>query len=243
VKAIAQGVPDIVFHLASRFLAEHQPGQVTELIDANVRLGAQILEAMAVNGSRRLVNAGTSWQHYGSMAYRPACLYAAAKQAFEALLDFYVDAHDFRAITLKLFDTYGPGDLRPKLVALLRTAVATGKALDMSGGDQLIDLVYIDDVVEAFLKAGTRLLLDESGAKEEYAVSSGNPITLRQVVATYAHVLGADLTVRWGARPYRAREVMVPWSTGEPLPGWSPKVPLEEGFRRIGNYRLACEVR
>jgi nucleoside-diphosphate-sugar epimerase len=160
-------------------------------------------------------------------------LYAATKQAFEALLDFYIDAHGFRAITLKLFDTYGPRDPRPKLLSLLATAAATGVALDLSAGEQLIDLVYIDDVVEAFVLAGQRLLSGASGASETYAVSSGSPVPLRQLVAQYAAVTGAQLNLRWGARPYRAREVMVPWNTGAALPGWAPTVSLEEGFRRV----------
>jgi len=243
IGAIGRAAPNTVFHLASYFVGEHLPGQVTELIDSNVRFGAQLLEAMAVNGIRRLVNTGTSWQHFGNSPYRPASLYAATKQAFEAVLDFYIDAHDFHAITLKLFDTYGPGDPRPKLFSLLQQMAATGTVLDLTAGEQLIDLVYIDDVVEAFLSAGNRLLRGESHAREEYAVSSGCVVPLRQLVATYGRVLGADLTVRWGARAYRAREVMVPWSTGEPIPGWSPKVPLEEGIRRIGSYDPAGEVR
>lgn len=34
-------------------------------------------------------------------------------------------------------------------------------------------------------------------------------------------------------RPYRKREVMVPWNKGENVPGWSPKVSLEEGIKQI----------
>jgi nucleoside-diphosphate-sugar epimerase len=243
IDSVGEADPDVVFHLASHFIAEHRPQQVTELVDSNVRLGAQLLEAMAMNGCRRLVNAGTSWQHFGDSGYRPVCLYAATKQAFEAILDFYIDAHEFHSITLKLLDTYGPDDRRPKLFSLLQKSARTGAALDLSAGEQLIDLVYIDDAIEAFLIAGNRLLRGESGPREEYAVSSGKPVSLRQLVAAYARVSGVDLPVNWGARPYRRREVMIPWSTGVPLPGWAPRVPLEVGIERMVNQDMACEVR
>ena len=233
IKIVGQVRPAIVFHLASLFVAEHKSEQVTELIDSNVRFSAQLLEAMAVNGVTGLVNAGTSWQHFGSAAYRPVCLYAATKQAFEAVLDFYVDAYRVRAITLKLFDTYGPDDPRPKLFSLLHSACSRNIKLDLSPGEQNIDMVYIDDVIDAFLQAAKRVLSGEVTNKEEYAVSSGRPLSLKRIVAIYGAVCGVELKVNWGARPYRAREVMNPWNTGDPLPGWSPQVTLEEGIRRI----------
>jgi nucleoside-diphosphate-sugar epimerase len=243
VKLLAQAAPDCVFHLASLFIAEHGVEDVVPLLDANVRFGAQLLEAMALNGTRRLVSAGTSWQHFNSPSYRPSSLYAATKQAFDAILDYYVDACGLRTITLKLFDTYGPGDPRPKLFALLRSAARSQARLDLTPGGQLIDLVYIDDAVEAFFLAGERLLLDRSGPKEEYAVSSGRPLPLREVVAKYAEASGTTLNVRWGARPYRAREVMVPWNTGNLLPGWAPRVSLEVGIRMLEMWCSQAEGR
>jgi len=36
-----------------------------------------------------------------------------------------------------------------------------------------------------------------------------------------------------GGRPYREREVMVPWNKGRLLPGWSVKIRLEDGIRKI----------
>lgn len=239
---VALARPDVVYHLASRFIAEHRSDQVAELVEANVRFGAQLLEAMATAGVKRLVNAGTSWQHFESTGYRPVCLYAATKQAFEAILDFYIDARGFQAITLKLFDTYGPGDTRPKLFSLLQSALESNSVLEMSAGEQLIDLVYIDDAVDAFLAAGLRLLRGEAGPKEEYAVSSANPLPLQNIVRMYGAACGEEVKVRWGARPYRQREVMVPWNTGAALPGWRPRVPLEEGMRRLASRRAAGVV-
>jgi hypothetical protein len=44
---------------------------------------------------------------------------------------------------------------------------------------------------------------------------------------------GTALAASWGARPYRAREVMTPWAGGEPLPGWRAAIPLEEGLAAL----------
>ncbi len=149
MRCVAQAKPDIVFHLASLFLSQHETKDVDSLVLGNVLMGTQLLEAMSVNGVTRIVNTGTSWQHYDNKDYNPVCLYAATKQAFEAILEYYVQACGVRAITLKLFDTYGPDDRRPKLFNLLSDAVKTGVTLNMSEGGQFIDPVFIDDVIDA----------------------------------------------------------------------------------------------
>jgi len=221
--------PDTVFHLASLFLATHQPADVERLVQANLLFSTQLAEAMAACGVRRLVNTGTSWEHYQDQAYNPVCLYAATKQAFSAILRFYVEVHGLRVVTLKLFDTYGAGDTRPKVLNLLKRIANEGSSLAMSPGEQLVDLVYIDDVLDAFLLAAAQLDT-QAGAMEEYGVSSGQPLPLREIAALYAQVSGKPLDISWGGRPYREREVMVPWHSYRSVPGWQPKVSLAQGL-------------
>lgn len=225
--------PTVVFHLASLFLAQHRPEDVDGLVASNVLFGAQLLEAMDQAGVHLLVNTGTCWQNYENQAYDPVNLYAATKQAFEDIARYYVEARGQRMVTLRLCDTYGPNDPRPKLFALLKRALASGEVLEMSPGEQLIDLVFIDDVVEAFRLAGERLLRGEAAAAEIHAVTSGSPIALKELVARFAEAAGRPLSVRWGGRPYRPREVMAPPRIFGPLPGWQANVSLEEGLGRI----------
>jgi nucleoside-diphosphate-sugar epimerase len=220
--------PEAVLHVASCFLAQHKPEEVAGLIESNLNFPGQLLEAMSQSGVKRLINTGTSWQNYQNRPYSPVNLYAATKQAFESLLAYYVEAHGFQAVTLRLFDTYGPGDSRPKLFSLLRRTARTGEVLRMSPGEQLLDLVFIDDVLDAFLLALARL--PEVAQSETYAVSNGARLSLRELVGVYRDVVGRPLPVEWGGLPYRPREVMEPWTGHAPVPGWQPRVALREGI-------------
>jgi nucleoside-diphosphate-sugar epimerase len=225
--------PAEVFHLAARFVPqEHRPEDVEGLIRDNVMLSTQLLEAMAAAGSHRLVLAGTAWQHRREAPEAPVALYAATKQAVDDIVAYYTDATPLRAITLKLYDTYGPGDRRAKLFALLVGAAASGEALPMSPGEQLLDLVHVDDVVEAFLAAAARLERREVAGHERYTVPATRRYSLREVVALLGEVLGREVPVLWGRRPYRQREVMMPWD-GPPLPGWRARIGLAEGLRTL----------
>lgn len=225
--------PEIVFHLASLFLAEHSSADIEGLIRSNILFSTQLLEAMVSSHCRCFINSGTSWEHFQNSTYNPINLYAATKQAFEAIIEYYITTTPLKTVTLKLFDSYGPADLRPKLFTLLRKVAREGKPFAMSSGDQLIDLVYIDDIVRAYLLAAARLFSAKVNGHERYAISSGQPIRLRKLVEVYSKVTGKGLQIEWGARPYRMREVMIPWQNGASLPGWKPEVGLEEGIIRM----------
>ena len=234
ISIMRAAAPQAVFHLASLFLAQHQPADIAALVQSNLLLTTQLAEAMAQCEVRLLLNTGTAWEHYENGAHNPVCLYAATKSAATALLSYYTACHGLRVANLKLFDTYGPGDTRPKLLNLLKRISLDGSSLAMSPGEQLIDLVYIDDVLDAYLCAWQRLASGaQSAPMADYGIASGAPIALRQLASLYSQVSGLPLAIEWGGRPYRPREVMQPWSNYPRLPGWQPRVSLAEGLARF----------
>jgi nucleoside-diphosphate-sugar epimerase len=232
VEYMREKKPDVVFHLASLFRAVHVTADVTPLVESNVLLGTQLLEAASLTGVRNFVNTGTVWQHFSGEVYDPVNLYAATKQAFEGVLTYYTNATDLRAITLKLSDTYGPEDERGKLVSVLDRASRTGETITMPPGEQLVDIVHVFDVVRAFRMAAERLMNDSVERFETYFVTARRPMKLREWVTEYVRIAGLDLKIEWGVRPYRPRELMVPYS-GPSLPGWKPEYDLERGVLEL----------
>lgn len=233
--------PDVVFHLASLFLSKHQSVDIDRLVGSNILFGAQLVEAMTQVGVKALVNTGTAWQHYQGQQYNPVNLYAATKQAFEALLDYYTEANGLRSITLKLHDTYGPSDPRPKLVNLLVRVAESNESLAMSPGEQQISLVHIDDIVSAFEIAAERLLERPEIKREDFSLESAQKYTLKQLVSEFERLVGRRLPISWGDRPYREREIMVPW-TGKKLPHWQQRVDLRSGLRNLLQESKSSEV-
>lgn len=221
---------DVVFHLASLFISEHEVDQISSLLTSNLLFGTEILEAMRHSNTPLLINTGTSWQHYHTDSYNPVNLYAATKEAFEKLLQYYVEAEGIRAVTLKLFDTYGENDNRPKLINLLHQLAKEQKELSMSPGKQIIDLVHISDVVQAFIQAVDYLEENQDITYATFGVGTGKPIQLRNLITLFEQLTGEQLNIQWGGRPYRKREVMQPWTTYDVLPNWECQISLEDGL-------------
>jgi nucleoside-diphosphate-sugar epimerase len=223
---------EIVIHVAATSLGGEDPSAIRAMVDANILFPSLLLSEMRTRGIRWFINTGSSWQTVGGGDYEPFNFYSATKQAFENVIEFH-SKNWLAAITLRLFDTYGPFDPRNKILNLLLKTIVSGERLQMSPGFQKLDLVHIDDVTEAYRAAVIRLLNKGSSCicgHEIYSVSSGHPVTLRALVETLERLSGKVCNVNFGGRPYRPGEIMCPRTRLQPMPGWTPSRSLEQGL-------------
>ncbi len=229
---------DGVIHLASLFLAHHQSKDIPALITSNVLFGSILLEASEKAGIPWFINTGTFWQHYQNKDYSPGNIYAATKQAIEAIAQYYIEAGNINFVTLKLSDTFGPEDTRPKIFNLWLKNIESKITLEMSPGEQIIDINYIDNVISGFIKM-TSILQRDTKRKlngKSFVISAKKLMTLKELSKIFEKVSGETLSIDWGKKPYRLREVMVPWNKGNKIPGWKPTVTLEDGIRETLKY-------
>ena len=226
---------DLTYHLASLFIAEHNSAQIDDLINSNVLFPTQLLEVLANLKFYNFINTGTVWQTYTQKSYDPVCLYAATKEGFDNILEYYHLVKDLNCITLRLYDTYGAMDERKKLFWVLKKIYKNGESLDMSEGEQKINLVYIDDVVNAYELAGARLLSSTKKVNETFGVYSDREYSLREVITIFEQVYKCKLNINWGVRPYRTREIMQPPKVHPRLPSWECDIDLKDGIKMLHN--------
>lgn len=209
-----------IIHLASLYIQRHNAEDIPNLIQSNLYLGTAVLEAAVNTSVKWFINTGTIWQNYnspdGEDKYCPVNLYAATKQAFMDVAKFYSETSNIRICTLKLCDTYGPDDTRRKIYSLLEEYAKSGEVLRMSPGEQKLDILHVNDVVSGFIKL-MNLLNSKVDLLSEYVLTSGEQLSLQELVSKYESIHAVKLNIEWGALPYRDREVMVPYK-GNKLP-------------------------
>lgn len=233
-KALNISQPKLVYHLATYYTGARGGKHTPKLISSNITLGAYLLEAMAACGCSKLVNASTVMAHYQEKEYCPINLYAATKQALSDIIQYYTDEGLIQAVSLVLTDTYGPGDRRPKILNLIKECIQQNKPIALSLGTQDYDVVYIDDVIQAFIAAMD--LFDAPGFKNRtYQAAASKFLTLRETVELLLKVNGLKLNAEWGKRPFSLHEIQKAVRLFPMVPGWSPKVSLEEGLKRFWN--------
>lgn len=233
LSAFEQTDPDGVIHLAGLSRRDHRPSDIEPFVEANILLGTQLLEGMRLGACRRFITAGTYLQHYDTDGFRAFNLYAATRQAFETLLQFYVDTYDFAAMRLTLADIYSEHDTRPKLMTDIAKAWASSAPVNLRDPESYVDLIHLEDAAGAFLQAAS--LLESGGIPEHtfarYSVSSGEDITALELVHRFERRAGRNLQIARDSAPSPARRIKP--RRGEAVPGWKPRITLEDGIDRI----------
>lgn len=224
---------DGVIHLASLFLASHQTEDISSLIFSNIQFGTELLEVCKLSETKWFINTGTFWQHYHTDNYNPVNLYAATKQAFEDIAKYYTETSALIFTTLKLNDTFGENDTRNKIFNLWYQLSKTDETLEMSPGEQIIDICYIDDVIHAYNTLIDHLSRNPDTVKNKtFAIRSSERMSLKDLSKVFEKSTGTTLTIHWGGREYREREVMTPCENIPILPGWKQKYTLNEAIQK-----------
>lgn len=224
---IEQVRPTITFHLATLYRRHHTNDDIQPMIDANVGLGTALLDALAAQDCPRIVTVGTYFEFYGQDDSAAVNLYAATKQAFDRIIDYYEDLGAIQPTRLIMFDGYGEGDPRRKLMWAIRNAAQSGGDVALPDRPIKIDLIHVDDVVAAMLH-----VMDNDIVGGPYALSGGAPVSIEALVDLFESVHGQPINRKQAGFAVPARHPDQPWR-GEPVPGWQPRVSLEEGVRRF----------
>lgn len=223
-----------VVHFASNIIVEHKSDEISSLIKSNIEYGVYLLESCKSNHVKWFLNTGTFWQNYQNEEYNPVNFYAATKEAFENIAKYYTQTSNLIFTTIKLNDTFGPNDSRNKIFNIWKKIAESGEILDMSQGEQIIDISYIEDIISAYEVLITHLNSDNSQIFKDrtFAVKSESRVSLKKLSKIFEKVTTSNLNIVWGNRKYREREVMIPWEKGECVPGWKPKYSLFEAIKK-----------
>jgi nucleoside-diphosphate-sugar epimerase len=139
----------------------------------------------------------------------------------------YAATSGLSAAWARVFFLYGPGEHPQRLVASVVRALLRGEPAPCSHGRQVRDYLHVQDVAN-----GLVAVLD-SGLRGDVNVSSGQAVTLREMVETAARLVGRPDLLRLGAVPARANDapLVVGAAARAAALGWRPCHDLESGLR------------
>lgn len=158
---------DYIFNLAGQI--SHQDSMVQPLMDMEINVKAQlsVLEACRLFNPEAVIVYSSTRQFYGRPQYlpvdenhplNPPDINGINKLAGEQYHSLYAKVYGLKTVALRLTNTYGPRQLiknsRQGFIGwFINRAITDGKIQLFGGGEQVRDFNYVDDVVEALIRA------------------------------------------------------------------------------------------
>lgn len=165
----------------------------------------------------------------------PLSPYGASKLAGEAYCESFHGSYGLETVALRFANVYGPGSaLKDSIVAKFFRRAQRGAPLEIYGdGGQTRDFIYVGDLVDAVMKAGTV----EGVGGERYQIATNRETSVLEITDLILDVLEeegvGDVEVRHtDPRTGDVRENYADISRAREDLGWTPVTSLEAGLRR-----------
>lgn len=239
-----------VFNLAGQTShADSMTDPYTDL-DINTKAQLSLLEAVRDVNPEAIVIFASTRQLYGRPQYlpvdethpiRPVDVNGVNKLAGEQFHLLYHDIYGIRSCALRLTNTYGPAmrikDARQTFLGIWIRHLLTGVPIQVFGdGHQLRDFNFVDDVVEALMRAAS------SEACHGHVLNLGSPEVV-SLADLAARLMPFQPGASWELVPFpeeRKRIDIGDYYSDHALAfnllGWKPQVDLDAGLARTVTY-------
>ncbi|MCC6237600.1 MAG: NAD-dependent epimerase/dehydratase family protein [Dehalococcoidia bacterium] len=242
-RAIEDVRPAVVYHLAAQASVVISMRDPVGDVQANVIASIQLAQAAMAAGTGRFVFFSTGGALFGAPEVipigedypaRPESVYGASKLATERYLAIVTNDSGMQLSVVRPGNIYGPWQDphgEAGVVAIFAQRMLAGEPCTIYGdGSQLRDYVYVEDVVDAAVRA----------AQYEAAtcnIGTGAPTSTRGVFDAIARAVGYTAPpVLAPERPGDIKQIAQDASRARAIWGWAPQVSFEDGISRTVDF-------
>jgi UDP-glucose 4-epimerase len=242
---LAETKPEAVFHLAAQISVSRSVDDPQFDSSVNVVGTVRLAEAARKAGVRKVVHTSSGGSVYGTppiyptnedVVINPASPYAASKVCGEVYLNMFRNLYGLDCSHVAPANVYGPRQDphgEAGVVAIFSRALLSGRPTKIFGdGTDTRDYVFVDDVVDAFVRAS-----GQAGGGQRFNVGTGVETSTSQLHSAIAAAAGApDEPDLHPPRLGDLRRSCLDFSRAKAVLGWAPKVVLEDGVARTVDF-------
>ena len=219
-----------IIHLATDY-GRKNDNDITRMIEANIELPTKLLDLGIKYGVNYFINTHT----FANNKYN---LYSSTKSAFIGIARYFIANYQVKVINMRLEYMYGEKDDYSKFVPFVIKSILDGKEIRATKGEQRRDFIYVQDVVDAYLK-----VLDNLGNLNdnfiEFEIGTGKSGTLRDFVSKIEEEINKKANIKWGAIPYGKNEIFdskADIEKAKNILGWYPKYDISSSLKKTINW-------
>lgn len=237
VDKAAEGV-DLIFHLGALISIPYSYVHPVEVVQSNVIGTLNVLQACRKHGCA-LVHTSTS-EVYGSAQYVPIdedhplqgqSPYSASKIGADKLVESYYRSFDVQAVTVRPFNTYGPGQSARAVIPTIITQALVQDEIHLGNLDAKRDFTYVTDTAMGFLKAAQT----PGVVGETFNLGCGDEISIGELAHLIIEIIGRPVKIvvdQERLRPEKSEvtRLLSDNSKARNRLGWEPQVGFREGL-------------
>jgi nucleoside-diphosphate-sugar epimerase len=185
---------DYVIHCATHYIKKHVHNDIENIIKSNVLFPTILLDAVINIKIKKFINLGTVWQHFNDTKNLAFNLYAASKQSFECIFNYYKDQYKkIKFYNVLLTDTFGVNDKRKKLIPIL---VKNYKKKDKNRinipKNLTMNLVNVNEVTNCL-----NILLKNNFKSNNYIIKSNQDVKIFDLINFLNDKLEKKIKINW----------------------------------------------
>lgn len=189
---------DLVFHLGALISIPYSYLHPVETVETNVMGTLSVLQACRANNFK-LIHTSSS-EVYGTALRVPIdedhplqgqSPYSASKIGADKLVESYGRAYGIQTVTVRPFNTYGPGQSTRAVIPTIITQALTRPTIHLGNLAATRDFTYVDDTVNGFLKAA--MLSEMDG--EIYNLGTGTEISIGDLAHQIIALIGKPVEI------------------------------------------------
>ena len=229
--------PTIVIHLASYLTSSDDLERIEKVVDSNVLFTSILIKSLSSTNLKLFINTGTFAEFYlNDEVENPAYFYAASKIAVKPILKYFQNLLKFKIIHVIPYTIYGGKSKSKKVIDYLLDSTKSDTLVDMTDGNQILDFIHIEDVVNFYLTCLNNY--DLFKYHENYFLGTGVGTSIKELASLIESETNLKANINWGKREYRLLDIMkavAPVSKNSTQLGWNPKISIQQGLRMLLN--------
>ncbi|MCL5439126.1 MAG: NAD(P)-dependent oxidoreductase [Patescibacteria group bacterium] len=243
-KLVEKAIKDVetVVHLAALTSHEDIVNNRFASLETNFLGTKNILDAFLKSRTSRKLLYSSTGKVYGKVMHLPISenhpisplnILGKSKLITEKLIDFY-NNNQKEFVIFRIFNAYGPRQRENFLIPTILKQLHEGKKEIILGDtDAKRDYVYIDDLVDAFIKT-----IEQKGplGVSTYNICTSLGLSASQIVKTISKIKGIDIKVKTNPVLFRVDEMKEEYGSYEKakkILGWKPKISIKEGLQKL----------
>jgi len=239
VEKAAKG-SELIFHLGALISIPYSYVHPVEVVQSNVIGTLNVLQACRKHGCK-LVHTSTS-EVYGSAQYVPIdeghplqgqSPYSASKIGADKLVESFYKSFDVQAVTVRPFNTYGPGQSARAVIPTIITQVLQRDEIHLGNLDAKRDFTYVTDSAMGFLKAAQT----PGVAGETFNLGYGDEISIGELAHLIIDIIGRPVKIVVDQKRLRPEKSEVTRLLSDNTKArdrldWQPQIGFREGLTR-----------